>query len=373
MKIGIATFFESANYGTVLQAYALQKYLANLGHEAELIQIQRDLKGSAKQNKEYVREYSFIEKVIIKVNSILTRNAEKKKAETFKKFREENIIVSDGLFQGENVDIFDRYDLLLSGGDQIWNPYHKTFSLSYLFAKASEEIPRLSYGSSFGVNHINEQDILQDIQRELSRYHAVAVRETSGVKLLNEIGIAATAVLDPVFLLNREQWLKIIENVSKPKRKYCLVYSLVDFSLEDQKRIKDYAKKRHLEIKIMPSNRRNMNNVFKKTFAASPEEFLSLIYHAERIFTNSFHGTAFSILFNKQFTLLRPSFEGAKKRSVRMSDFLEALELDIDQCREIYDIDYVEVDKGLQNLAKKSREFLSKELLEIEKEIANEK
>ena len=367
MKIGIATFFESTNYGTVLQAYALQKYLLNLGYEAELIQIRRDLKGSKQQNKEYVRRYSLIEKVIIKLNSIFTKKSEIQKSEAFKKFRFNNLIISEDIFIGDNVEIFNRYDVLLSGGDQIWNPYHKTFSMSYFFSNAASSIPRISYGSSFGVKDIKEQQTLEDIKRELSRYYAVSVRETSGVALLKEIGINAVAVLDPVFLLNQTQWLTMMEGLKKPKKKYCLVYSLIDFSMEDQKRIKDYAKKNHLQIRIMPSNRRNMNNAFKKDFLASPEEFLSLIYYAERVFTNSFHGTAFSILFNKQFTLLNPSFDGAQKRSVRMSDFLSLLNLDIDKCKEIQEINYLEVNQKLHVLINNSRGFLSDVLFEVKK------
>ena len=366
MKIGIATFYETANYGTVLQAYALQKYLLNLGYEAELIQIRRDLKGSKQQNKEYARRYSLIEKVIIKINSIFTKTSDTQKSEEFIRFRLKNLIISEDIFIGDNAEIFNGYDVLLSGGDQIWNPYHKTFSLSYFFSQAAESIPRISYGSSFGVKHINEQQTLENIRCELIRYSAISVRETSGVELLKELDINATAVLDPVFLLDKTQWLKLVERIKKPKKKYCLVYSLIDFSMEDQKRIKNYAKKNHLQIRIMPSNRRNMNNAFKKDFSASPEEFLSLIYYAERVFTNSFHGTAFSILFNKQFTLLNPSFDGAQKRSVRMSDFLGLLNLDADKCKAINDINYLEVNQRLQNLVENSKAFLSEALSTIE-------
>ena len=192
----------------------------------------------------------------------------------------------------------------MSGGDLIWNPYHKVFSYHYMFDFLPKGAPRASYGSSFGVSEIPETDIRQKMGALLADYRAVSVREKSGVELLAKMGVNGQAVLDPVFLIE-DHWRELAAGAGEQSAgKYCLVYSLVDYPKAEDAVIRDFAKKRGLRIVAMPANRHNFSTSYGKKFSAGPEEFVSLVANAEHVFTNSSHGLAFAILFRKQFSLL---------------------------------------------------------------------
>lgn len=359
MKIGILTFYESENYGTVLQAYALQKFLQDCGHDVEIIKAERDVHGKGAHNKIEREKETFIDKVRIKLNSYLSKNQAVKKTEAFKDFRKKFINESSKAYSEDNKEWLDCYDLLISGGDQIWNPYHKVFSMKYFFENVKAK--KISFGSSFGTDDLSVE-FLSKIKPCLLDYKAVSVREPSAVKLLESVLVSATSVLDPVFLLSKEQWLSLAKP-EKPKKPYCLVYSLVDYTTADQKAIKKYAKENGLKVKIFPQNRKNLNNNFSKEFSASPEEFLSLIYNAERVFTNSFHGTAFSIIFNKQFSILNPSNEAMRKKLVRITDLTSLLSFGDLDFMEIKELDYQRANEIIEEKTKNSKDFLLNNIL----------
>lgn len=324
MKIAILTFFESENYGTVLQAYATQKYLESLGYSVELLHIKRAVSGGSSHYVQKASKPMFVEKIRYKITSILQEKNIRKKSEEFQAFRDEYLRVSTFYASEEALKKeLGEYDLFVSGGDQIWNPYHKVFSLHYMFDFLPDNKPRISYGSSFGVARIEEETILADMQAQLRKYRAIAVREESGVNLIEKMGLQATQVVDPVFLV-KEEWNNFVGKSPK-KRKYCLVYALIGYPQEEMRKIRAFAKKRKLDVVILPYNRKNCLNGFEKAFGLSPKEFLNYIANAEHVFTNSFHGLAFSLLFEKQFTLLGcDSAEGDAKR-VRLIEMLQQL------------------------------------------------
>jgi len=326
VRIGLLTFFESDNYGTVLQAYALQHYLESKGHEVELIQIKRKVNAASQHYSNITAYYSLLERVRIKVSSSIQKYNEEKKIVAFKQFRDKHLHIAEKCYNTDEELLCDlpRYDLYLSGGDQIWNPYHKVFSYHYMFDFLPKEVSRASYSSSFGVAAIMEQEILNKMSTLLADYKAISVREESGVKILSQMGINGEAVLDPVFLIE-DRWKKLTSAYIQPKERYCLVYSLVDYPKKEDEIIRDFAEKNHLKIVVLPSNRHNYSTGYRKEFAAGPERFLTLIANAEHIFTNSFHGMAFAIIFKKQFSLLSSvSAESTSKRD-RLSNLLNIL------------------------------------------------
>ena len=134
MKIAILTFFESENYGTVLQAYAIQKYLKKLGHMVELLHIKRMVNGTSSHYASVDKKATLLERVRYKASSILKKASIQGKGEKFKDFRKQYLQTSKYYESEEQlINELEDYDLFISGGDQIWNPYHKVFSLHYMF------------------------------------------------------------------------------------------------------------------------------------------------------------------------------------------------------------------------------------------------
>lgn len=357
MKIAILTFFESENYGTVLQAYALQRYLQTEGHQVELLHIKRMVNGQSSHYKVTQKTPTFLEKVQYKVVSIFQKKNVQGKTEKFKRFREEYLCVSKYYESDEALkEQLEDYDLFISGGDQIWNPYHKVFSLHYMFDFLPKEKPRISYGSSFGVAHIDDLSILSKMKEQLDKYTAIGVREQSGVEIVKGLDIPASQVLDPVFLVKKE-WAQFIEK--RPlKKKYCLVYALIEYPEEEKRKLRAYAKKNGLKVVILPYNRQNCLNGFKKGFGLSPQEFLNYIAHAEHVFTNSFHGVAFSILLEKQFTLLGCASEEGMAKRERLIDVMKQFEIEDRQIGAAGEIDYQKVNEIVQNRIADSEKYI---------------
>ncbi len=164
----------------------------------------------------------------------------------------------------------------------------------------------------------------------MSRFDAISVRETSGAQVIADMGLAAPQqFLDPVFLLTRENWLKLVpDNMLVTKERYILVYALVEVPKRIDKAIRKYAKVHNCKIKIIPNNYANCQNLFDKPFESGPAEFLALIQNAYCVFTNSFHGAAFSILFNKPVYGFIGDSENARIRSARITDLFRTFGLE---------------------------------------------
>ena len=357
MRIGILTFFESENYGTVLQAYALQRYLTLQGHETELIRIKREVNAVSRHFAPAEVSYTLPEKLRIKGTVLLHRKDAAEKRAAFASFRARHLSLSQQLCQSDEhlASLLPAYDLFISGGDQIWNPYHKVFSTRYLFDFLPPQARRISYGSSFGVSRIEEPQIRETVRKYLSRYQALSVRESSGVEMLRQMGLAATQVLDPVFLLYG-QW----QIAPRPcKEKYCLVYSLVDYPKEEDEIIRRFARARGLSVIVLPENRHNCATPYRKAFCAGPEEFLALLAHAEHVFTNSFHGLAFSLMFERQVSLLGSISQDSRSKRTRLTDLLQMFAIeDRTICAEPKEIDYKAVLSVMQEQILRSKRFL---------------
>ncbi len=330
MKYAILTFYESYNYGTVLQAYALQKALKSIDIETDILHIVRDMYAVNKL-KDAPKKYSFTKRVIGKLNAKSSVKKDSMKKARFDDFRKSNLNItsksyeSDLDFEGLNF----LYDGFICGSDQIWNPYHKVFSTRYMLDFADEKSKKISFASSFGVSDIKNCDEYSKICELLKRFNAVSVREKSGADIISEMSLPEPSLfLDPVFLLRREEWKSLISEKDMPKKdRYILVYALAEVSDSVHKQIVAYAKKHNCKIKIIPNNYANCQNFFDKPFDSGPIEFLSLIANAECIFTNSFHGAAFSILFNKEVFGFIGDSENARIRGSRIFDLFDTFDI----------------------------------------------
>jgi hypothetical protein len=311
MKIGIMTFWWSNdNYGQLLQCYALQKYLRNLGYEAFLIRYKH-----TEENRYSIRRLIKIFSPL-KVVKYFTRQKRLEKISKepnrhFESFRSEYLVQSSKLYI--SYDELKRNppdaDCYIAGSDQIWNywnnklNYYKNAIHAYFLDFGSDKIKRLSYAASWGGSCI-PNEYIKEITPLLKRFDYVSVREESGIELCKECGYdSAECVCDPTLLLSAEYYRNLYnENpIRKIDKKYLLVYMLSNEIDLNKDIIKKFASENNL--KIINISIGGVFDDFPKYYATIPE-WLYLIDNAEYIITNSFHGSVFCTIFHKQFGIV---------------------------------------------------------------------
>lgn len=324
----ILTFQSSNNYGALLQCYALSKTLENLGHKVSIINIQKEY------IKDEIGKLSTVSKQKILFKKNIDNTLFKK---SFSNFRNKYLL--DKFTKPfDNIEdlnsLKDSFDSIIVGSDQVWRyAYTKKTLESFFLSFASDATRKISYAASFGMDYFEgDKNLTQKIKKLLSRFNAISVRETAGVKICKEtFGVDAVHVLDPVFLLSSEKYTQLIDNDevnnTKDKEKYLAYYLL------NPNKFREDLIARAMK-KVNTSNKENIytNEKFvfsKPSFPLSKYKFrsfsswLNTIKNSEFMVTDSFHGLAFSIIFNKQFICIANKERGAS----RMESILTLLEL----------------------------------------------
>lgn len=296
MKIGILTYHQADNYGAALQVFALQQVMTKLNCECEVINYYSKAIQDQYTYKKFERHANLWNVLKFNINQYLHR----KKHKNFELFRE-NICLSKP-YTIENIkDSNLLYDAFITGSDQVWNYNVNKSDFTFLLNFVDDSTKKNSYAASFGVSSI-PNELIKEYRTLLSAINHISVREQQGRDLIkNLIDRDCEVVLDPVLLLNMEQWSKFIK---EPKdSKYVLIYqlyksrSLLDFA-------RKLAKKKHCKLVIVSQSLYGAYYGFprmKNKSNVGPYDFLSLLLGASYIVTNSFHGTAFAITFHKEF------------------------------------------------------------------------
>lgn len=358
MKIKTITCHDVYNVGASLQAYALAGYLKSLGHDTEIIDYKPDylrhftLFGSVSEKYDYpiLRQAFYLAKL---PGRIKAKHGPRKKE--YDLFTEKYLPVTKKTYCS-NIELKQDppiADVFFAGSDQIWNtvfPNGKdpAFYLDFV----SDSAVKASYAASFSTEKI-EDNYEKKIKERLTKFDYISVRERSGVKIVRELGLDATQVLDPVFLLNKDDWLQIEKdlNLDQP---YILYY---DFDNNDQMR--------EFTVRLAKKNNCKIFSIFPSDIADScfahegPASFLYLVRNAQMIVSNSFHATAFSLIFKKQFYV----FNRKESINTRMLDLLKSVGLSdrLIVCDDINDdqkICYQEVDKKLSEQINHSKKFI---------------
>lgn len=283
-KVGILTFHDADNLGAVLQAFALQTTLENkCGAKAEVIDYKCDkISATKKVNKPNGL------KAVIKFPFMMVYYFIKRRG--FDKFRSRKLKRSQEYSLKNIKTSACKYDILISGSDQVWNTECSGDDYTYFLDFADNNVKKISYAASIGTHKYTPQES-EKIVPLLKGLDAISVREESAVNELERIAVdGATVHPDPVVLLKPEEWESY-----KTKRLCKKPYVLVYLVLPDETVLKcaqQYAEKHNLKVIC---NKKSIDFILHN----SPAEFLSWVYNAECVFTNSFHGTAFSLLFNK--------------------------------------------------------------------------
>lgn len=298
MKIGILTFQNTTNYGAMFQAYALQKFIQQYCSCEILNYTNQTLKNryeinpfKAKSIKEFVKKS-------------LHYKENKKNMLIFNEFKRKNLNISDVEYNEDTVMAADsRYDLFIAGSDQVWNFKLTDYDINYFLTFTSNKVKRNSYAASLGVSDLNTSDE-QLLKKLITQQNNISVRENEGKNLINNIissnqKIDVNVNIDPVFLLSLKDWDKLIENVNITYNNYLFIYEVayIPEILEFAKKI---AKENNFKILyVSASNKKLSDAITLKNI--TPLQFLKYIKNAEIIITSSFHGMAFSVIFNKKF------------------------------------------------------------------------
>lgn len=204
-------------------------------------------------------------------------------------------------------------DVFIAGSDQIWNPFHGNGLDPAFYCMFEKDINKcITYAASFGISKI---PLVHEefVKNAVKHFRSISVRETQGKKILDDFTVTSQVVVDPVFLLEKEDWISLCKR-KRARNKYLLLY---DFKLNDsnvEKVAKQVAKERGLKIYAIYSSPAYADKIYKNV---GPIEFLELILGSDFVVSTSFHATAFSVIFEKDFYAFGQKGEG---NSSRMSD-----------------------------------------------------
>ena len=380
MKIGILTLPLHTNYGGILQAYALQTILERMGHEVKVIDKSRYRyipfwKIPFAYIYRGVKKFIFGKNVNIRqekyYNSCLNRDVITQKYT--RPFIESHI----KLLHIENFHELKEsdFDALVVGSDQIWRTiYTKLFMQSTTaafldFASRWTNVKRISYAASFGTGdwEYSKRDTRM-CKRLIQRFEAVSVRENDGVKLCEKYLNYANAiqVLDPTFLLNQEDYKRLLgQNECKHKNSvFCYI-----LDLNEQKKNLIQSVEENLQLKSFFVNSRvdDWSAPTQERIHTTVEDWLQAFVDANFVITDSFHACVFPIIFKKQFVVIGNEKRGLSRFSSLLAMFgLESrivLKSENFNVRNLDDIDYDSVYEKLETYKNKSLTFLKENLL----------
>lgn len=360
MKVKTITCHDVYNLGASLQAYALVSFLKDLGHDAEIIDykpcyLSRHYSLTWVPNERYRKPLLREAYLLVKLPSrIKALKSQRKK--NFDLFRSEYLPLTKRYESNESLKAnCPDADVFIAGSDQIWNPVFENGKDPAFFLEfVPENKKKISYAASFAVDELSSCDI-ERIKPWLRKFDAVSVREKSGVNILNGLQINAEAVLDPVFLLEKSHWENLA--VKSDKKGYILVY---DFDKSPE--ILNIAKK------LSEKTGKKIVTVFPMDIKSEvqsemgPGEFLGALMNADFVISNSFHATAFSLIFGKEFFVVNRK----EKINTRMRDLLISVDLEdrlISDFIEPNNIDWQKVSELLKPQIDKSKRFLNDNLI----------
>jgi hypothetical protein len=346
-KIGIMTFYWAANYGAVLQAWALQTFLQDNGYNAEIIDY-------VPSNLAISLPRCFIAR---HVETVKLRLEEYKKEQLIKPFRAEHLNLSNKRYSSKNElkKTPPIYDCYISGSDQIWNPFFTMngqhgVTLSYFLDFAPEGAERIAFSSSFGCSSLNK-DVVKVIQPELRKFGSISVREREGVEILKSMGIRAICTADPTFLLGTDQYNVLIKN-ERAQEDYIYSY-ILHGQREKAYGCVNYVK----ESADLP---------VREDSILSVEDWLKHIHNAKYVITNSFHCVVFCIMFHVPFFSIDVKGKNMSSRITTLLDNVgltgRFLKLPVDEAQiagKVDDtIDWGAVDSRVEAMRAEARNYL---------------
>lgn len=301
-SIGIITIHKINNYGSVLQAYALQKICEGLGYKVEIIDYNYPNTFHTSNKYEMLEDLRSNEPLWIKLVYAFALLKQHQGISSFVS-KYEHLTHKQYNYPTELEKDIPYYDIYVTGSDQLWNPRYSNGDPAFMLHFAPDKALKISYAASIGTNNI-PKELIPLYKKLLDRYAHISVRENSGAEVIKKvINKDVSVVLDPTLLLNREQWNQIASPKRQFKKKYILCYFLNytfnAFPYVDK--LAEYMQKQtgyEIVRVARPPHKLGIPHTHYRV-GASPEEFLALVRDAEMILTTSFHGTAFAVNYGK--------------------------------------------------------------------------
>ena len=372
MKIAIMTWFHYHNYGTALQVVALNEYLRSIGHAPFVINYRPSAlpilapKGST---------ISYVAKKIHKrvgelVNSSYTTE---KREEKFESFLFDHLIFTEECKTLSDLErLNNEYDAFICGSDQIWSPI--LFNPHYYLDFINDQKKMIAFAPSVGLSQISDINVKARVKELVDRFTYLSTREYSGSTILsNLIGRDVKTVLDPSFLVDKQKWSDCAKSPISNSRPYLLVYMLGK-NEKHWRQIFRIAERLQLKVLIIPTFSKDLKRQGCIKDAVGVQDFLALVKNASYVCTDSFHGTVFSIIFNKQFSVFeRFKEKDEANQNSRIYHILKLLGLesrlltgkDYHSIQE--GIDYNQVNRRLDEEKEKTESFLKAALSGVAK------
>ncbi len=365
MRVCILSMPLQNNYGCLLQAYALQNVLISMGHDVVT-----------------VKDYPNYRKPIYKrfrifIADILYGSFDKKKSivsQNMDRFITSHINTIT-LFNGKHIPIvvnINDFDSFVVGSDQVWRPKYVTNIFTYFLDFINDNsIRKIAYAASFGLNNVEEYSSEQKTRCKYlaNQFAAISVREDSGVTICkNEFGIDVEHVLDPTLLLNVDKYINLIESSDEVLRGNLLISYVLDCNSHVEQITKFIEDRLSLKcVKLMPEGviNRKTKNIYKLVYP-SVSNWIAGFRDAKFVITDSFHGTVFSIIFNKPFIVIN----NYKRGNARFDSLLSMFNLKhrlVSSISEITDemldeMDFTEINSTLKLWKEKSFQYLQNSL-----------
>jgi len=326
MKVGIITLHRATNYGTALQAVASLYALMETGVEAELIDYRPDHTERTMRLMSLSDIHSVKNMLTYCAELVFRRRTQKQKIKEFEEFLAK-VPTSEPIYDTDTLaKAIRKYDIVVTGSDQIWNPVISEGDMSYFLP--FEHKRKVSFSSSFGVTEF-PAELTEKIAGYLEDFEAITVREATAARYIrrmiddgHKIPEPKT-ILDPTLFFGKDWWLERAEEAKLPKDGYILVYYLLPSPLIDHATEKIRRETGLPVLNIRPSKLDIIKRSGSNIAASGPAKFINYLAGASYIVTNSFHGTAFSLNFEKPFVAVTlPEKRGLEINS-RITDLLE--------------------------------------------------
>lgn len=302
MKIGILTYHRAENYGALLQAYALRTYLQSQGHEVSFVDYWPDYHVNYFKifSWDRFKKASWKGKIEYLLGATVWLCPRIRRSKRLQRFIHERLGVTGRPRYNENTKATGHYDVVVYGSDQIWRKQNMGdvgFDDWYFGAENVVADKKIVYAGSMGTVKTTEKDDAY-VKKMMQNFARISVREADLGQYLRKLGVQSEQVTDPVFLLSKEEW-ETMANKKQEKGKYILFYNLLNKS-ESVRFTEQLSKKTGLPIKELNKKMSFKHQGKRYISGASVEEFLRLVHDAEYVVSNSFHGVAFSLIFQKQ-------------------------------------------------------------------------
>jgi len=341
-SVGVMTFLHNDNYGSSLQAYALQRVIRELGHGCEHIDYRPDQTEKVRNLLESGNSPKLILDGIRKREVKSGQAGARQKSDAIPEFYSRRMKLTPLCRNARELnERSKKYDILLCGSDQIWNPVWLNPAYFLTFA----EKRKVAYAASLGVRELPKEQKIRKICRWTEDFEAISVREEEGAELMQKMtGKRPEVMPDPVCLLSAQEWNEIA--AEPPEGDPYLLCYFIGENERYWEKVRQLQKETGLRAVVMPVTAESYRSGFERLDGAGPEGFLGAIRHAACFCTDSFHGLAFGTIFGVHTEVLRRYNDSdPESKNSRVDHFLRLTK-----------------EKGTEELRKQGRNWLERVL-----------